>query len=152
MSANAWVRLQRRYCWTLLKLLFFTADTSTVRLGLAGASSLFAAFLAFHTVFGTGLFERPAYALMAQVGPAWFWIICFALHGAFSGWRLVDAVQRDRLGFVVNGFGFLIWTYSTLCINFALGQLLPSTAAEWMMIIGSGWAFYRTGWNERVTS
>lgn len=136
----------------LLKLIFFTADTTTVRLMLAVASSFYGGFLCYHLALGTGLFERPAYALMSKAGPEWAWALAFLLHAGLSAWRIVEPRELVKLGFVINSFGLVLWLSSTVCMNIALGALLPTTAAEWTMILASGWALYRTGWNEGVTA
>lgn len=152
MTAKAWTALQRRYCVALAKVVFFEADTSTVRLILAWASGFYAGCLFWHGFHATGLFERPAYGLMARVGNEWTWAIIFLLHFFGAHWRILDPKERVWAGVAVNCYGFLLWLYSTLCLNIALGVMLPSSALEWTMIFASAWALYRTGFREKVTA
>lgn len=152
MTTKVWAALQRRYCVALAKIVFFEADTATVRLILAWASGLYSACLFWHAFATTGLFERPAYGIVAKVGNEWFWGVVFIIHFAGAHWRILDPKERVWAGLAVNCYGFFIWAYSTICLNLALGMILPSSALEWTMIFASGWALYRTGFKEKVSA
>lgn len=144
-AARWWVKLQSRYCVMAAKIIFFEADTSTIRLTLAWASGFYALSLAYHALAGTDLFTRSPYALMAKFGNEWVWVVIFGLHWMGVHWRVLDPKERVWAGLMVNCYGFLIWLYSTLCINIALGVFLPTSAMEWTLTLASAWALYRTG-------
>lgn len=149
-----WAALQRRYCVMAAKVVFFSADTSTIRLLLAWASFMYGGSIAFHLIFHSGDFfaERPAYALMRMVASGWGWVVIFMVHFLGVHWRVLDPKERVWAGLIVNTYGFLIWFYSTLCTNIAIGMVLPSSALEWTMIFASGWALYRTGLQRELVS
>ncbi|MFL9668982.1 hypothetical protein WIX39_018680 [Variovorax sp. AB1(2024)] len=143
-----------RNCVRVFKLIFFTADTITVRLLLAGASFFYAVLLVWPASAGEpALFDRPAYALMALVpGGEWTWATAFLLHWAGVHWRAIDPVERVPWGLAVNILGLVIWSYSTAALNISLGRILPGTALEWTMVAASAWALYRTGLRREVVS
>lgn len=143
-----------RYCVAIARLVFFTSDTITVRLLLAGASFGYAVLLLWPYLAGTPhVFGRPAYALMALVpGGELTWATLFLAHFLGVHWRALDPVERVGWGLAVNILGVAIWAYSTASLNIALGTLLPSQALEWTMVIASAWALYRTGLSTEVVS
>jgi hypothetical protein len=145
---------QDRYCIRIFKLVFFTADTITVRLLMAGASFFYAVLLVWPAGAGElRLFDRPAYALMALVpGGEWTWATAFMLHFIGVHWRALDPVERVGWGLSVNILGVVIWAYSTAALNISLGRILPGTALEWIMVAASAWALYRTGLRREVVS
>lgn len=149
-----YTRTHGRYCVRMIKLVFFTADTITVRLLLAWASIVYAMLLVYPVIsHGQSLFERPAYALMAIVpGSEWTWAALFLAHGLGVHWRALDPVERVNWGLFVNSLGVFTWTYSTLSLNVALGAVLPGTALEWIMVFSSSWALWRTGLTRELVS
>lgn len=152
-----WQALQRRWCIIVARAIFSLGDTAPVRLLLAWSSGFYAASLAINYAQGTALFDRPAYALMevVRVGPfhgEWLWAFLFSLHFIGVHWRILDPKERVWAGIMVNFYGFVIWFYSTLSINLSLGVLLPTSSTEWVLILASGWALYRTGLQREMVS
>ena len=70
--------------------------------------------------------------------------------GAVAGFTPAMGDAKARLA--VNFFGFVLWLYSTLCMNLALGYFPPSSALEWTIIAFAGWALYRTGLKSELVS
>jgi hypothetical protein len=127
------------------------ADTSTIRVLLGNASMLWVYGLMKVYIFGgQHVFEREAYYYMAQLAPDWAWAIAFLFHGLGVYWRIYDSKSRSTWALLINGAGFLIWFVSTLSINVAIGQFLPSSSLEWTLVFASGWALYRTGFSHEA--
>jgi len=147
-------RLADRYCIQVAKLVFFTADTLTVRLLLAAASLGYAVLLLWPDAWGgERVFERPAYALMAIVpGQEWTWAALFLLHFIGVHWRALDPKERIGWGLAVNTLGVGIWAYSTAALNLANGTILPGQALEWTLVFAAAWALYRTGLSAETVS
>lgn len=139
-----WNAFKRRHCITVARAIY-SSDTFTVRLLVALASGLYAFSMVVATMQGARLFEKPAYAIMAQAGNEWIWSAAFALHFFGVVWRILDPRERVLAGLAINFLGFVLWLYYTLCMNIALGYLAPSSSLEWTIIVFSGWALYRTG-------
>lgn len=139
-----WNAIKRRHCMLVARIVY-ASDTFTVRLLVAWASGLFALAMAIATLQGQQLFQKPAYALMAQAGNEWLWVAAFGAHWAGVHWRILDPRERVLASLVINYLGFVLWLYYTLCTNIALGYWAPSSSLEWTIIVFSGWALYRTG-------
>jgi hypothetical protein len=142
--------LRRRWCIIVARTIWAAGDTAPVRLLLAWSSGVYAMTLGINTWQGNLLFDRPAYALMdlVHIGSLrgeWLWVFIFTLHWVGVHWRILDPKERVWAGILVNFYGFVIWFYSTLSINLSLGLLLPTSSTEWVLIVASGWALYRTG-------
>lgn len=146
-----WAAFKRRHCIVIARAVH-SSDTFTVRLLIAWASGLYAVALIVATLQGLELFTRPVYALMATVGNEWAWATAFLLHWAGVHWRILDPKEKVWAGITVNFFGFVLWLYSTLCMNLALGYFPPSSALEWTIIAFAGWALYRTGLKSELVS
>ena len=160
---------RNRNCVQIAMVVFHHADTTTIRLLLGCASAGYGVLLLWPAIVGpthsaycwafglfgsecaplmplVPLFDRPAYALMAIVpGAEWTWAFLFLLHFVGVHWRVIDRTERVNWGLAVNILGFALWAYSTAALNIARGQVLPSTALEWTLVVFSGWALYRTG-------
>lgn len=147
-------RFNDRYCVAIFKLVFFTADTLTVRLLLAVASFGYAVlFIWPDASHAEPILQRKAYALMAFMpGGEWTWAGLFFLHWAGVHWRALDPKERIGWGLAVNTLGVVIWAYSTAALNIAVGTILPGQALEWTLVGASMWALYRTGLTAEVVS
>lgn len=146
----AWQQLRKRWCIVVARAIFSLGDTAPVRLLLAWSSGLYAISLAWSAAMGIAVFDRPGYALMEllTIGPfqgEWLWVGLFSLHFIGVHWRILDPKEKVWAGIMVNFYGLVIWLYSTLSINLSLGFLLPTSSTEWVLILASGWALYRTG-------
>ena len=72
------------------------------------------------------------------------------LHGRHA--RISWGLLVCGLAWGLANFGFVLWLYSTLCMNLALGYFPPSSALEWTIIAFAGWALYRTGLKSELVS
>lgn len=124
------------------------SDTTTIRIILANASFLWAFFVMLDPI----VFERPAYEIMRAVAPGHVWAAMFLLHFVGVYWRTYDPVARVLPGLIVNGYGFLIWFFSTVSLNFYVGALSPGTACELCMCAASAWALYKVGFQRELIS
>lgn len=162
------------YCVAVVRVVFWTAETLTVRLLLAWASVLYAGLLVWPEVFNAlrgvlllalpalgaylpaehpSIFSRPAYALMAVApGGVWFWFALFVAHWLGVHWRVFDPVERDRWSLAVNVLGLSIWFYSTVSLIVAIGLATPSVGLEIVVIWFSFWVMVRTGINSGMLS
>lgn len=137
------------------RLVFYTADTTTVRLLLAWASAGYAILLVYPFFSDTmqHYFARPAFSLMAWVpGGEWTWFALLMLHFVGVHWRIIEQKERLAMGIAVNALGFGLWLFSTLALNLGLGRATPTSALEWVIIIFAGWALLRTGLGDEVTT
>lgn len=128
-----------RNWWTTFKTVFFLGDTVTVRaiLMVASLGQAVGFYLPLHTI------DRPYFADMRWL-PAWAWGSLYMLHAAGQWWRFRSGPNMVA-GFVVNFYGFLLWTFTTLLGCFASGTYSPTTALEWTVITVLGVALIRTG-------
>lgn len=127
---------------------FEDADTSLVRILLANASVVWAVFV----FVNPHVFDRPAYEVMRAVMPGWAWAWAFILHFLGVYWRTYDPVPRVVPGLIINGYGFIIWFFTTVSLNYYVGALTPSTAAELVLCGSSAWALYKTGFKQELIS
>lgn len=153
-------RLSDRYCVAIARLVFYTADTLTVRLLLAWASGVYALLLMWphimNLLFGLDhpdLFARPAYAIMAFVpGGSYTWAALFMAHMLGVHWRAIDPVERVGWALAINILGLAVWAYSTASLVLALGTVLPSSALELVVIFFSFWVLVRTGLQPEIVT
>lgn len=171
------VRSWRRgeYCLAIIRLVFYTADTLTVRLLLAFASGAYALLLVWPEISNAvrqgllhmapvleccvsgmqdpSVFNRPAYAIMALVpGGVWTWAALFMAHMIGVHWRVFDPVRRDGWALAINALGLVVWAYSTASLIIALRMVLPSSALELVILFFSFWVMVRTGLAEEIVS
>jgi hypothetical protein len=135
MMGERYIRSQ----WETFRVVFFYGDTVTVRAILMVASYLQA--VGFFLPFGT--MTRPYYADMRFL-PGWAWGVAFTLHGMWQWWRFRSRPNM-LLGFLVNLYGFLLWTFTTLLGTLATHTYSPATALEWTVIVALFAALIRTG-------
>lgn len=162
------------YCLAVVRVVFWTAETLTVRLLLAWASAIYALLLVWPEIFNAcrwvvlqlwpavgrhivgphpSIFDRPAYALMASVpGGVWFWFVLFVAHWLGVHWRVFDRIERGRWSLAVNVLGLAIWAYSTIALMVAIGLATPSMGLELVVIWFSFWVLVRTGINSGILS
>jgi hypothetical protein len=157
-----------RYCLAIVQLIFFTADTLTVRLLLAWGSGLYAVLLVWPEIANAlrvpavailpglvewlewhrlpSVFARPAYAIMVLFpGGVWLWFGLYMGHMIGVHWRVFDPVERERWALSINILGFVVWAYSTASLVISLKALLPTSALELVVIFFSFWVMVRTG-------
>lgn len=128
--------------------LFQDTDTSLVRSMLAAASLVWALFV----WISPPVFDRPAYEIMRVVAPGWVWAWAFFLHFLGVLWRTYDPIPRMMPGLIINGYGFFIWFFSTVSLNYYVRGLSPGTAAELTLCAASAWALYKTGFKKELIS
>jgi hypothetical protein len=138
---------------TLGRILFWYADTTTVRLQLALASALWAFALLFDRCegllclgAGKGLRELEGIADLRV------WSAMFTLHFATVLWRLIDPVSRPWWAFAINTFGLALWLFNTISIITVLGRLTSGTCLEIVTCFFAAWALIRTDINEEVST
>lgn len=143
-----WAKVRVSYWSTVMRIVFAGTDTTTIRVLLAWASAVWAAFL----MFDPTLFQRPAYAIMRAFSPQEIWCVAFVLHYVGVHWRLLDPRNRPVWALIVNGWGFFIWFFYTVSITLSLGAFTPGSALEWTMCGASAWALFRTGLKKEAIS
>lgn len=126
---------------------FQDADTSLIRVLLANASLVWAAF-----VLSTNAFDRPAYEIMRTVASGHVWAIAFLVHFVGVYWRTYDPSPRIVAGLIINGYGFVLWFFTSVSLNYYVGSLSPGTAAELVLCAASAWALYKTGFKRELIS
>lgn len=126
--------------------------TVTIRVLLAGASLLFGLLLLFGAHGNTFAMSPLAYGLMAVVTTEKVWAALFILHFFGVAWRVYDPISRPYWAIAVNSFGLFVWGFSTLLINLSIDRITPSTGCEWMMVLASAWALFKTGLGKEVLS
>lgn len=139
-SMSMRMRGEIRYWRGVTELVFYKADTITVRLLLANASILWA----LGAILFPDTFERNGYQIMSLI-PRGVWAALFMAHGLGVYWRIFDPEQRREWALVVNGLGLVVWLLSTILINIAVGEFAIGTSLEWIMCGASAWTLYRTG-------
>lgn len=146
------LRFQNGWSWDHVRRVTYSvlndADTTTIRLLLANASCVWAVFV----LTNPEVFERPSYDIMRAVAGAQVWSVAFILHFIGVYWRAYDPSPRIALGLVVNGYGFLIWFFTTVSLNYYVGVPSPSTSAELVLCGASAWSLYKTGFNRELIS
>src|SRR3984885_858054 len=93
---------------------FDDADTSLIRVLLANASLLWAAFV----IFFPSTFERPSYEIMRTVMPGQWWAYAFLIHFVGVYWRTYDPIPRILAGLIINAYGFVLWFFTTVSLNY----------------------------------
>lgn len=125
--------------WHTFRLIFLYGDTVTIRALLMVASAM--QTVGFWLPLGT--LERPAYVNMT-IAPGWLWGALFLAHAAAQWWRFRSGPNR-LMGFIVNLYGFVLWTFTTLLGTFAIGAYSPTSALEWTTIVALFATLVRTG-------
>ena len=147
-----WLNLERGWSWDHVRRVTFTVainpDTNMVRIILANASLLWAFFV----LISPATFERPAFAIMRTVAGWEVWALCFFLHFLGVYWRTYDPIARSIPSLIINSFGFFIWFFTTVSLNFYVGALSPATSAELSLCGASAWALYKTGFKPELIS
>lgn len=142
----------RGWSWAHVKKIsrdiLYETDTTTIRVILANASLLWA----FALWTNPHVFQLPSYEVMRAVGSASFWEIVFLMHFLGVYWRTFTPKSSVGWGLVVNGYGFMIWFFTTVSLNFYLGGLSPGTSLELVMCSASAWALYKTGFKPEAVS
>jgi hypothetical protein len=123
---------------------FINGDATTIRVLLAWGSFFWALVLWWPTV----TFNRQAYTWMAYVAPEWVWGLAFILHWLGVIWRVYDPKPRVHWALGINAFGAFLWTFMEGCLFMSLGELSPSRALDWCVIVAAWVALARTGLNE----
>lgn len=146
------LKLQNDWSWDHIRRVTYSvfndADTSTIRILLANASLVWAMFV----FFNPAVFDRPAYDIMRTVASGEVWSVAFLLHFAGVYWRTYDPVPRIIPGLIINGYGFMIWFFTTVSLNYYVGSPSPGTAAEFVLCLSSAWALFKTGFNRELIS
>jgi hypothetical protein len=127
---------------------FQEADTSLIRCLLANASLVWSTFV----WINPQVFNRPAYEIMRAVAPADVWGLAFFVHFLGVYWRTYDPIPRVVPGLIINGYGFIIWFFTTVSLNYYVGGLSPGTSAELVLCLSSAWALYKTGLKKELIS
>lgn len=125
--------------WDTFRTVFFYGDTVTVRALLMVASA--AQALGFWLPLGT--MDRPYFANMRFL-PSWAWGLMYMFHAAGQWWRFRSG-PNAAAGFLVNLYGFVLWTFTTLLGTFATHGYSPATALEWTCMAALFMALIRTG-------
>lgn len=135
MLGEAWVRSQ----WETFRAVFFMGDTVTIRalLMVASIGQAIGFILPLHTL------DRP-YFLDMRFLPGAAWAGLYTAHAAGQWWRFRSGENR-LAGFLVNLYGFVLWTFTTSLGAFATGTYSPATALEWTVIVALFFAMIRTG-------
>lgn len=133
---------------TVSRIVFWNADTLTVRLIMANASILWALAL----VVDPTTFMRHGYEIMKTYGNEYEWAAAFFLHGIGVYWRLFDIKARPTWALIINAWGLGVWLLSTLAINLAIKTLPASACLEWVLCFFSAWALYKTGLKGEVVT
>jgi hypothetical protein len=146
------LKLKNDWSWDHIRRVthsvFNDADSSTIRLLLANASLVWAAIV----WFNPAVFERPSYDIMRAVAGHEVWSVAFLLHFLGVYWRTYDPVPRVVQGLIINGYGFMIWFFTTMSLNYYVGSPSPGTSAEFVLCLASAWALYKTGFNRELIS
>lgn len=162
------------HCLAIARLVFFAADTLTVRLLLAWASGVYAVLLVWPEISNAvrhaglwlspaleallpaarpSIFARPAFAIMALFpGGVWLWFGLFMGHMVGVHWRVLDPVERKPWALAINVLGLAVWAYSTLSLVLSMGMVLPTSALEVVVIFFSFWVMVRTGLTNGILS
>jgi hypothetical protein len=125
--------------WATFRTVFFYGDTVTVRALLMVAS--LGQAVGFWLPLGT--MDRPYFQDM-RFWPGWVWGTLYTTHAAAQWWRFRAPANR-LAGFMVNLYGFCLWTFTTLLGSFATRTYSPATALEWTVIAAMFFALIRTG-------
>ncbi len=136
VRVTVWSRIK-----TVGRVVFWNADTLTVRLIMANASIVWCISL----LVDPHTFNRPVYALMRTYGDEHQWAAVFLLHGLGVYWRLFDVKSRPTWALLINSLGLGVWLLSTVALNLAVNNINASTSLEWILCLASAWALYRTG-------
>lgn len=134
------------------RVVFYEADTTTIRALLGSASAVFAFMLVLNVWMGQHIMDRSTYRLMKIWGGDFFWASLFFLHYAGVVWRIYATKACVWCAVAVNAFGFILWSYGTAAIGVSIGFLSPTSALELTICAASGWALYRTGLRDEVVT
>ena len=126
---------------------FFMGDTTTVR-AIMFVSSIWQ-FVAFALPFN--MLDRPFYAEMRFL-PSWAWGVAFLAHSAGVWWRFRDHHNKPLIGYMVNGYGFFLWSFMCLLETMSIQRFSASMGMEWTVIAAAFGALIRTGDKDDRTS
>jgi len=143
----------RAHLRTLWRLVFWHADTTTIRLLLAIAS----------LVWGIALLAGPCQGIkclgasrglneLKGIASLSVWAAMFFLHFVLVMWRFVDQRSRPGWALLINSFGLGLWLYATIAIITSLQRLTSGTSLELVTCFFAAWALYRTGINDEISS
>lgn len=146
------LRVKKGWSWDHIRRVtysvFADADTSLIRILLANASLVWAAFV----VMYPQTFQRPPYEIMRAVASGNVWAAAFFIHFIGVYWRTYDPTARVVPGLIINGYGFVLWFFTTVSLNYYVGAPSPATAAELVLCGSAGWALYKTGFKRELIS
>lgn len=134
----SWRTLSRVFCD-----IFVSTDTTTVRIMLANASMFWAVII----FSNPAVMTQEPFAIMSAVGDNTFWIAAFLAHFAGVYWRACDPAPQVFSGLIINGYGFLLWFFTSVAINYNMEHVNPGTALEIVICSASAWALFKTGSN-----
>ena len=127
---------------------FWTADTTTIRMLLGMASFFWAAIL----VINPAILSEHPYQIMYSLAPSKCWAFLFFLYFLGVVWRIYDPCERIRWALGVNAFGLSLWVVLTLCMNIQAGSFLPGSSLEAVVCFFAAWALVRTGLGKDVVT
>ena len=126
---------------------FFLGDTTTIRAVLMVAS----VWQTIAFLVSPWQMDRPFYSEM-KIFPIWAWATAFALHAALVWWRFRDHRNRAAVGFAINLYGFLLWTFMCALESMRAVGFSASMGMEWTVIVAAFGALIRTGDKQDRTS
>lgn len=123
-------------------LVFFGADTVTIRIILAWASLISAGAL----FFDGDKFQLPAYEVVSRFGSEQAWAFYFFVHFVGVHWRIFErSKSRPKWALAINTWGFSVWFVSTVGVVWSVGTLGIPTSIAATMCAASAWSLFRTG-------
>lgn len=130
----------------VLTIAFIEGDTTTVR-----AIMCLSSFWKGIGFLLPGTMQRSYFADMTFF-PGWVWALIFTAHTIGVLWRF-RAGPNDVAGFVVNGYGVLIWFATTALGMMAIESFSPENGMELTVMCFAVVALYRTGdRNDRLSA
>lgn len=135
----------RRALWTFVLKQFWGGHPNTFRGFFAWASLSYAVYMIHNPIAWAG---RP-YDLMRLCAPLYVWAFLFGLHWMLINYILHKGASRGWQ-FVVNFFGFSLWTAYVTLQDMSLGDFAINSAMERIAVLYSVWAMLRTGMGRRI--
>lgn len=133
---------------TVMRMLFWNADTTTFRLIFSLSSLSLTGFMLLHPA----AFGQPEYLLMRNLAPPEIWALIFALHWALITWRFLDPKPRVLISLAINCYGFAIWTLYVVLQDLSLGYFSVNSSSERVLLLFSFWTIVRTGTRREAVS
>jgi len=117
------------------------SDTTTIRILLANASLLWAIMM----LTQPGILLHPSFDIMMSIASKPVWVIAFLLHFVGVYWKAYNVKSKGDRCMITNGYGFMLWFFTTVSTNYYVGAMDPGTALEIVICGASAWALYKTG-------